>query len=200
MHRCGASSSGSRRCRSRSSPTGRGGGGRPPPLVFFAVTVVIAMWVAGNPEVQAAVGTPTEIEHLVEPRRRRLLQREPRGVVRAAGVGRTTAWVAAQCIAFAILLGMPIPWVLFQNAANLGRHRRADGHTPARATSCFGLLTPHGLLELTAVFLAGAVGHAAGVDGDLARQPAPRAGAGRAGQGGGRRRGRAWSSCCWCRG
>ena len=30
------------------------------------------------------------------------------------------SWVAAQCIAFAILLGLPIPYVLFQNAANLG--------------------------------------------------------------------------------
>src|SRR6185369_129042 len=31
-------------------------------LVFFAVTAIIALWVAGNPEVQAAVGTPSEIE------------------------------------------------------------------------------------------------------------------------------------------
>ena len=67
------------------------------------------------------------------------------------------AWVAAQCIAFAILLGIPIPWVLFQNAANLGAVGGLMVHS-GRADILFGLLTPHGLLELTAVFLAAAVG------------------------------------------
>ena len=52
---------------------------------------------------------------------------------------------------------MPIPFVLFQNAANLGVIAGLM-FRPARATSCSGLLAPHGLLELTAVFLAGAVG------------------------------------------
>jgi uncharacterized membrane protein SpoIIM required for sporulation len=67
------------------------------------------------------------------------------------------SWVAAQCIAFAIVLGIPIPWVLFQNAANLGvvggLMINAD-----KADVLLGFLVPHGLLELTAVFLAGAVG------------------------------------------
>ena len=36
------------------------------------------------------------------------------------------SWVAAQCIGFAILLGLPIPYLLFQNAANLGVAGRAD--------------------------------------------------------------------------
>jgi uncharacterized membrane protein SpoIIM required for sporulation len=67
------------------------------------------------------------------------------------------SWVAAQCIAFAILLGIPIPWVLFQNAANLGvvGGLMVDA---GKTDVLLGLLTPHGLLELTAVFLAGAVG------------------------------------------
>jgi uncharacterized membrane protein SpoIIM required for sporulation len=67
------------------------------------------------------------------------------------------SWVAAQCIAYAILLGIPIPWVLFQNAANLGviGGLMVDA---GKADVLFGLLIPHGLLELTAVFLAGAVG------------------------------------------
>ena len=55
-------------------------------VAFFAVTVIIALWVAGNPEVQATIGTPSEIRPIGQPRRRRLLQREPGGVVRAAGL------------------------------------------------------------------------------------------------------------------
>lgn len=30
------------------------------------------------------------------------------------------SWVAAKCIAMSVVLGLPIPLVLFQNAANLG--------------------------------------------------------------------------------
>ena len=67
------------------------------------------------------------------------------------------SWVAAQCIAFAMLLGIPIPWVLFQNAANLGVVGGLMAHA-GKTDVLLGLLTPHGLLELTAVFLAGAVG------------------------------------------
>lgn len=67
------------------------------------------------------------------------------------------SWVAAQCIAFAILLGLPIPYVLFQNAANLGVNAGLM-FGAGKGDLFLGLITPHGLLELTAVFLAGAVG------------------------------------------
>ena len=67
------------------------------------------------------------------------------------------SWVAAQCIGYAVLLGLPIPYVLFQNAANLG----VTGglmFDAGKGDVFLGLLTPHGLLELTAVFLAAAAG------------------------------------------
>ncbi|MGI9124817.1 MAG: stage II sporulation protein M, partial [Mycobacterium sp.] len=67
------------------------------------------------------------------------------------------SWAAAQCIAFAVLLGIPIPWVLFQNASNLGVSAGLMINA-GKADILFGLLAPHGLLELTAVFLAAAVG------------------------------------------
>ena len=75
--------------------------------------------------------------------------------------------MAAQCIGFAILLGIPIPYLLFQNAANLGVIAGLMFNA-GKGDILLGLLTPHGLLELTAVFLAGAVGHAAGLVGGLA--------------------------------
>lgn len=55
------------------------------------------------------------------------------------------------------MLGIPIPYVLFQNAANLG----VTGGLMFNADKgdlFLGLLTPHGLLGLTAVFLAAAAG------------------------------------------
>lgn len=123
---------------------------------FFVVAFLIALWVAGNPAVRSALGTPAEIDQLVNHDFASYYSEHPAASF-ALRVWTNNAWVAAQCIAFAILLGLPIPLVLFQNAANLGvvAGLMADaGKTPFM----LGLLVPHGLLELTAVFLAGAVG------------------------------------------
>jgi len=67
------------------------------------------------------------------------------------------SWVAAQCIAYAVVLGIPIPFVLMQNAANVGVIGGLMFNA-GKGDIFLGLLTPHGLLELTAVFLAAAVG------------------------------------------
>ena len=88
----------------------------------------------------------------------------PAGVVRAAGVDQQLAGWRPQCIGFAVLLGIPIPYVLFQNAANLGVIGGLM-FDAGKGDVFLGLLTPHGLLELTAVFLAGRGGHAAGLVG-----------------------------------
>ena len=125
-------------------------------VAFFAVTVIIAMWVAGNPQVQATIGTPSEIEHLVNHEVADYYSENPAGSF-ALQVWTNNSLVAAQCIAFALLLGIPIPYILFQNAANLGLIAGLM-FDAGKGDIMLGLLTPHGLLELTAVFLAGAAG------------------------------------------
>lgn len=125
-------------------------------VAFFIVTVALALWVSGNPDVHAAIGTPSEIDELVNHDFASYYSEHPAASF-ALQVWVNNSWVAAQCIAFAILLGLPIPYVLFQNAANLGVIAGlmfgAD-----KGDLFLGLITPHGLLELTAVFLAAAVG------------------------------------------
>jgi uncharacterized membrane protein SpoIIM required for sporulation len=125
-------------------------------MVFFLVAAVIAFWVGGNPEVQSTIGTPREIDQLVNHDFASYYSENPAGSF-ALKVWTNNSWVAAQCIAFSILLGLPIPFVLFQNAANLGA---VSGlmFDAGKGSLLFALLTPHGLLELTAVFLAAAVG------------------------------------------
>ena len=167
-------------------------------VAFFVVTAVIALWVSGNPEVRAAIGTPSEIEELVNNDFASYYSENPAGSF-ALQVWVNNSWVAAQCIAFAVLLGLPIPYVLFQNAANLGCgrgtdvRRRQGRHLPGSAHPARPARADRGVPGRRG-------GHAAGLVGGVARQPAARAGARRAGQGGGRGRGRAGRACCWWRG
>ena len=95
-------------------------------LAFFLVAVVIGVWVVQQPR---GAGHPRDPER---DRRNWSTTTSPSyysehpAASFALQVWVNNAWVAAQCIAFAILLGIPIPFILFQNAANLGVDRRPD--------------------------------------------------------------------------
>jgi uncharacterized membrane protein SpoIIM required for sporulation len=125
-------------------------------VAFFFVVVAVALWVSGNPEVQSSLKTPSEIEQLVNHDFASYYSENPPGSF-AVHVILNNAWVSVQCIAFAILLGIPIPWLLFENAANLGVIA-AFMFDAGKGDIFVGLLAPHGLLELSAVFLAGSAG------------------------------------------
>jgi uncharacterized membrane protein SpoIIM required for sporulation len=125
-------------------------------VAFFVVTVAVALWISANPAVHAAIGTPSEIDELVNHDFESYYSEHPAASF-ALQVWVNNSWVAAQCIAFAILLGLPIPYILFQNAANLGVNAGLM-FSAGKGDLFLGLIIPHGLLELTAVFLAAAVG------------------------------------------
>ena len=125
-------------------------------VAFFVVTAVIALWVSGNPEVRAAIGTPSEIDELVNHDFADYYSENPAGSF-ALQVWVNNSRVAVLCIVFAILLGLPIPYLLFKNAANLGVVAGLM-FDAGKGDIFLGLLTPHGLIELTAVFLAAAAG------------------------------------------
>ncbi len=123
---------------------------------FFTVVLVIAIWVAGNPEVQSAIGTPSDIDQLVNHDVASYYSAHPTAAF-ALQVWVNNSWVSAQCIASSVVLGLPIPIILFQNAANVGLIAGLMFQA-GKGGVLLGLLAPHGLLELTAVFLAGATG------------------------------------------
>jgi uncharacterized membrane protein SpoIIM required for sporulation len=125
-------------------------------IAFFFVTALIAVWVSGNPEVQSALRTPSEIDELVNNDFASYYSENPAGSF-GLQVWVNNSLVAAQCIAYAILLGIPIPYLLFRNAENLGVIA-GFMFDAGKADIFLGLLTPHGLIELTAVFLAAAAG------------------------------------------
>jgi uncharacterized membrane protein SpoIIM required for sporulation len=125
-------------------------------VVFFAVAAAMAVWVIGSPEVQSIIGTPSEIDELVNHDFSSYYS-EHSAAAFGLQVWLNNSWVAAKCIAFAVLLGVPIPFVLFANAANLGVVAGLMLQA-GKGDVMLGLLIPHGLLELTAVFLAAAAG------------------------------------------
>lgn len=119
------------------------------------VVAVMMWWLLDNPAVEQSLLTPAEVDQLVRNDFEGYYS-EYAASHFAAQVWINNAWVAALCIALGIL-GLPVVWLLFQNVANLAiigsimtRHDHA-GHF-------WGLILPHGLLELTAVFVAGGVG------------------------------------------
>ncbi|MEU7832273.1 stage II sporulation protein M [Nonomuraea sp. NPDC049129] len=125
-------------------------------LAFIAVSWVLGAWVASNPQVQTSIASPDEITQLVEHDFADYYSENPAASF-AGHVWINNAWVSAQVIIYAILLGLPIPVLLWSNAANLGVSAGLMA-SRGKLDIFFGLITPHGLLELTAVFLAAAVG------------------------------------------
>ncbi|UUO03417.1 stage II sporulation protein M [Mycolicibacterium novocastrense] len=125
-------------------------------FAFFALAALIAVWVSSSPEVRAMIGTADEIDQMVNNDFAAYYSEHPAGSF-ALQVWVNNAWIALQCLGFAILLGIPIPYVILQNAANLGV---AAGlmFGAGKGDIFLGLITPHGLLELTAVFLAAGAG------------------------------------------
>ena len=125
-------------------------------LAFLVVATALGVWVAADPDVQAAVGDPETVRRLVEEDFEDYYSSAPAQDF-AARVFTNNAFVAAQAVAFGLLLGLPIPYVLLSNAANVGI---SGGLLAAndRLGLFFGLILPHGLLELTAVFVACGLG------------------------------------------
>jgi uncharacterized membrane protein SpoIIM required for sporulation len=114
------------------------------------------VFIANSPEAQLAVAPPEVVKQLVEEDFEAYYSSAPAQDF-AAQVFTNNAYVAAQAILFGILLGIPVIWVLYLNAVNVGV---AGGLMAAndRTGLFFGLILPHGLLELTAVFVACGLG------------------------------------------
>ena len=125
----------------------------------FAANVLVAAvmmwWLLENPGVEQGLLSPTEVDDLVNGDFENYYS-EYAASHFAAQVWINNAWVSALCIALGIV-GFPVILLLFSNILNLAviasimiRHDRGE--------LFWGLILPHGLLELTAVFVAGGIG------------------------------------------
>jgi len=119
------------------------------------VTAVMMWWLLDNPVVEQSLLSAEEVDQLVNNDFEGYYS-EFAASHFAAQVWINNAWVAAMCLALGVL-GAPVVWLLFKNVANLaiiGSIMIRHDH----GAHFWGLLLPHGLLELTAVFVAAGVG------------------------------------------
>jgi len=120
------------------------------------VAFVIGWWTARSPQVQAALLPPAQVSRLVRHQFQDYYSQYA-ATSFAAQVWTHNVWVAAEALTFGIVLGLPTLWVLFSNASNvgvIGGLMIAHG----KGVLFFALILPHGILELSAVFLAAATG------------------------------------------
>ncbi|BAJ28739.1 MULTISPECIES: stage II sporulation protein M [Kitasatospora] len=123
--------------------------------VSFALSAVIAWWVGSHPDMIKSLMSPEQYEQYTKPGGEfENYYTEHPSANFAAQVWTNNAWVAAQCLVSAVLLGIPTLYILLQNVLNLGSG--VGIMASADHLQLFlGLLIPHGLLELTAIFVAG---------------------------------------------
>ncbi|MFE0177451.1 stage II sporulation protein M [Streptomyces sp. NPDC059002] len=130
----------------------------PTALLSTVLAAVIGWWIATHPEVQASIAAPSELRELTRPggQYETYYSSHP-ATSFAAQVWTNNAQAAAMCLVLGAFLCFPVIWILFQNMLNLGvgigLMSSAD-----RLDTFLGLVLPHGLLELTAVFVAAGTG------------------------------------------
>ncbi|MCW2506589.1 MAG: rane protein [Actinomycetia bacterium] len=119
------------------------------------VAFALIAYIGAHPSLAAKLGTDEQLRHLVDHDFADYYS-EYAAQNFALKVWTNNALVAAICLISGIVL-LPVVYMLYQNIVGVGV---TGGVMVAfgRSDVFFGLITPHGLLELTAVFVAAGVG------------------------------------------
>ena len=124
-------------------------------LVTVGVAALYAFWVSNDPQVLANLGSDADLKKLADEDFVNYYSENPAASF-TGQVWTNNAWLAAQCIAFGIT-GFYVPMLIMTNAQNLGLNAAVLFHY-GEGDTFFLYILPHGLLELTAIFVAGAGG------------------------------------------
>jgi uncharacterized membrane protein SpoIIM required for sporulation len=122
----------------------------------LAAALVMGWWLARSPALQAELLPASAVRQLVNHQFQGYYSQYAAPAF-AAEVWTHNVWAAALALTFGIALGLPTLLILFDNSANIA----VDGAlmiSHGKGVLFFALITPHGMLELSAVFLAAATG------------------------------------------
>ncbi|MDY7542822.1 MULTISPECIES: stage II sporulation protein M [unclassified Cryobacterium] len=124
-------------------------------VVTIVVAVLYAVWITGDPRVLANLGSDAQLQQLVNSDFVDYYSANPAASF-TGQVWTNNAWIAAQCVAFGIL-GVYVPYIVLSNAQNIGV-TAAVMFAYGKGDVFFLYIAPHGMLELTAIFVAAAAG------------------------------------------
>ncbi|MFH8477233.1 stage II sporulation protein M [Streptomyces sp. NPDC018000] len=130
----------------------------PTAVLSTLLAAVIGWWIGTHPEVQSAIAAPDDLRRLTSPggEYETYYSSHPAASF-AAQVWTNNAQAAAMCLVLGAFLGIPVIWILFVNVLNLGVGIGLMS-AAGQLDTFLGLVLPHGLLELTAVFAAAGTG------------------------------------------
>ncbi|WP_446039855.1 stage II sporulation protein M [Streptomyces sp. SID1121] len=130
----------------------------PTALLSVLLAAVIGWWIGAHPEIQSAIGAPDDLRQMTRPggEYETYYSSHPAASF-AAQVWTNNAQAAAMCLVLGAFLCLPVIWILFTNVLNLGVGIGLMS-SAGRLDTFLGLILPHGLLELTAVFIAAGTG------------------------------------------
>ncbi|MGW8955705.1 stage II sporulation protein M [Streptomyces sp. NPDC055709] len=130
----------------------------PTAVLSVLLAAVIGWWIGTHPEVQSAIAAPDDLRELTRPggQYETYYSSHPAASF-AAQVWTNNAQAATMCLVLGAFLCFPVLWILFLNMANLGIGIGLMS-SAGRLDTFLGLVLPHGLLELTAVFVAAGTG------------------------------------------
>ena len=124
-------------------------------VAFVATASLVASWIARDPAVLASLGSQAQLEYYAQEEFAGYYTENPAAVF-AGTVWTNNAWIAAQCVLFGVTGVWPL-MVLVQNAVGVGTAAAVMFAFDAGDVFVLFIL-PHGLLELTSIFVAGAAG------------------------------------------
>jgi uncharacterized membrane protein SpoIIM required for sporulation len=124
-------------------------------VFFVLVSGLVAFWIASDPQTVAALGPQADLQRYAEEEFTGYYSENPAAVF-AGTVWTNNAWIAAQCVIFGITGLWPV-MVVMQNAVGIGT-AAAVMFSFDRGDVFFRFILPHGLLELTCIFVAAAAG------------------------------------------
>ncbi|MEU9153911.1 stage II sporulation protein M [Streptomyces sp. NPDC048417] len=130
----------------------------PTALISTAIAILLGWWIGTHPDVQSTIAAPSQLRELTRPggEYETYYSSHPAASF-AAQVWTNNAEAAAMCLVLGVFLGLPVLYILFENMLNLGVGFGLMS-SAGRLDAFLGLVLPHGLLELTAVFVAAGTG------------------------------------------
>ncbi|KNY07422.1 stage II sporulation protein M [Microbacterium sp. GCS4] len=124
-------------------------------VAFIAVAVGTAAWISSDPALIATLGPPDALEQYADESFTGYYTENPAAVFMGM-VWTNNAWIALQCVLFGVTGIWPV-YALVQNAMGLG----VSGAVMAahdKADIMVLYILPHGMLEMTCIFVAAAGG------------------------------------------